>query len=98
MTIIAGLLIGFSRPAAARFSFLMSIPIISGGLLVVGRDVMEGSFELGADEIAGFVTAAVTGYIAIRFLMDYVRRHSVAVFAYYLVGAAAVLAISIAAN
>jgi len=98
MTIIAGLLIGFSRPAAARFSFLMSIPIIAGGLLVVGRDVMEGSFELGADEIAGFVTAAVTGYIAIRFLMDYVRRHSVAVFAYYLVGAAAVLAISIAAN
>jgi len=84
-TITGGMTRNLDRPSAARFSFLMSIPI----MLVAG---IFASFELARipdfGELlptfaVGFVAAAVTGYLAIRWLIKYLSSHSFYVFAIY---------------
>lgn len=81
-TMTAGLLRGLSREAAARFSFLMSTPIIFGAGLVSVR-------KLGAGDLAalpfwvGVATAAVAGAASIGFLLRYLRRGSFRAFAFY---------------
>jgi undecaprenyl-diphosphatase len=89
ITILAGLLIGLKRPAAARFSFLLATPIIAGSALLKMR-------ELHADMAlaVGVLTAAVVGMLAIKFLLKYVQTRSYAIFVYYRwIVAAAVLAL-----
>ncbi len=88
-TITAGLALGLERPAAARFSFLLSAPIVAGAGLKSAWDVLQ---ELQAGTMAassliffpiGFAAAAITGYFCIKFLLRYLQQHSTAVFAYY---------------
>lgn len=82
-TISAGLFLGFTREAAARFSFLLSIPIIAGATFVKLRhgmgDAPEGQLAL----LFGFIAAALAGFAAIKFLLGYVRRHNLRIFALY---------------
>jgi undecaprenyl-diphosphatase len=84
-TISAGLLRDLKRDDAARFSFLMVIPIIAGAALVQTWSSVKTGIAL--DEpihwVLGFVAALVSGYVAIRFLLRYVRLHSLRPFAYY---------------
>jgi undecaprenyl-diphosphatase len=94
-TITLGLFLGLRREEAARFSFLMSIPIIAGaGGLQLGEVLASG---MGAHEwllfVAGFFTSALVGYFTIRFLLDYLTHHSLRVFAYYRFAVAAVVAV-----
>ena len=94
-TITLGLFLGLRREEAARFSFLMSIPIIAGaGGLQLGEVLANG---MGAHEwllfVAGFFTSALVGYFTIRFLLDYLTHHSLRVFAYYRFAVAAVVAV-----
>ena len=94
-TITLGLFLGLRREEAARFSFLMSIPIIAGaGGLQLGEVLTSG---MGAHEwllfVAGFFTSALVGYFTIRFLLDYLTHHSLRVFAYYRFAVAAVVAV-----
>jgi len=90
-TIAMGLLLGLRRPAAARFSFLLSIPIVAGAGMVKVLDWYKASHgQLPALSMAvGFVAAAVAGFLAIHFLLTFVQRHKLYVFAGYcaLVGA-----------
>lgn len=82
-TIAAGLFLGFNRETAARFSFLLSIPIIAGAAVFQlrhGFDTVEASLPVLT---LGFITAALSGFAAIRFLLGYIRRHSIKIFAYY---------------
>jgi undecaprenyl-diphosphatase len=85
-TITAGLFMGLDRAAAARFSFLLSIPaVVLSGLyelmkIVRGEDV--GDAGAGALVIAT-VLSFVTGYLAIAFLLRYLARHSTAIFVVY---------------
>jgi undecaprenyl-diphosphatase len=84
-SISGGLLRGLDRPSAARFSFLMSIPIMiaAGGLSVF--DLLELP-DLAAHlpvVAIGFVTAAVVGYFAIRWFISYISNHSLILFAWY---------------
>jgi undecaprenyl-diphosphatase len=93
-TITLGLFLGLKREEAARFSFLMSIPIIAGaGGLQLGEVLANG---MGTHEwllfLAGFVTSAAVGYVTIRFLLNYLTHHSLRVFAYYRFAVAAVVA------
>lgn len=77
-----GLFLGFKRADAARFSFLMSIPIIFGaGILKIG-DVFKGGASL-QDVIIGFVSASVFGFLAIKFLLKYLAAHDFKVFVWY---------------
>jgi undecaprenyl-diphosphatase len=84
-TISAGLLRGLTREEAARFSFLMVVPIILGvGLLEIYKVSVVGiDGEQLLTLIAGFVAAALGGYAAIRFLLRYLQRRSLRPFAYY---------------
>lgn len=67
-TITAGLLRGFDREEAARFSFLLAIPAIAGGGLISLLDVAETNVDLGA-VLVGALVAAISGYAAIAFLI-----------------------------
>jgi undecaprenyl-diphosphatase len=94
-TITLGLFLGLRREEAARFSFLMSVPIIAGaGTLQLGEALAEG---VGAQEAlnfgAGFVTSAVVGYLAISFFLRFVADHSLRAFAYYRFALAAVVVV-----
>jgi undecaprenyl-diphosphatase len=94
-TITVGLFLGLRREEAARFSFLMSVPIIAGaGSLKLSEAVSEG---MGLSEAilfgAGFLSSAVVGYLAIRFLLNFLTDHSLRAFAYYRFALAAVVAV-----
>ncbi|HEX7126364.1 MAG TPA: undecaprenyl-diphosphate phosphatase, partial [Thermodesulfobacteriota bacterium] len=80
-TITAALALGASRDAAARFSFLLSAPIVFGaGLLEVGEMARVG---IDLPFLVGVATSALVGYLAIRYLLVYVRTRSYSVFVWY---------------
>lgn len=86
-TIVGGMTAGLRRPEAARFSFLMSIPIMLAAGLVSMLDLAEIP-DLGgtlATFLPGFITAAVVGYLAIRWLIGYLSRRPLYIFSAYCV-------------
>lgn len=85
VTMVAGLLVGLKREAAARFSFLMSIPIIGGAALYSGIGLVQEGLPEGtaAAFVAGMTAAALSGFAAIWFLLAYLRRHSFMPFVLY---------------
>ncbi len=86
-TIAAGLSRGIRRDEAARFSFYLGTPAFLGaGLLQTIEVTSMPGVDVGAMApalIAGFLAAAITGVIAIRFLLAYLRKHSLYVFSVY---------------
>ena len=92
-TIATGLTLGLDRPRAARFSFLLSIPVIAGAAATQVPDVVDGSFDLTAAVAAGFAVSAVSGFVAIHVFLRYLRTHSMRPFAYYLFAFAPVSAL-----
>jgi undecaprenyl-diphosphatase len=95
-TIAAGMALGMSRGAAARLSFLMLLPVTFGAALVTLPDLataQPGTLPFGPVEIAlGVGVSAVSGYLAIRFLLALVARRSLLIFARYVLVLAAMLA------
>ncbi|MBW7958778.1 MAG: undecaprenyl-diphosphate phosphatase [Candidatus Promineofilum sp.] len=83
-TITAGLWRGLDRPSAARFSFLVGLPAIAGAGLLSILDIFSanGTLPIG-HYLAAFVAAAVTGYLCIAFLLNWLRSHSLYLFAAY---------------
>lgn len=81
ITITAALFLGASRSRAARISFLLSVPVIAGAGLLELRHMKLA--ELGWEYAAGFASSAVSGWIAISFLMDYVRNSTYRIFVLY---------------
>ena len=81
-TILGSMLFGLSRTAAAEFSFYLAIPTMAGASLLKGaKYFMEGNVPTSNEWILlliGVVTAFVVSLLVIRYLMDYVRRHSFA--------------------
>jgi undecaprenyl-diphosphatase len=91
-TIGAGLWFGLPREEATRFSFLLSIPAIAGAGVL---DVAKGDLDTSAGGLAGAVVAGVAAYLTISYLLQFVRTHSLRVFAYYLFAAAPLAALII---
>jgi undecaprenyl-diphosphatase len=85
ITITAGRIIGFDRITAPRFSFLLSAPVITGATLKV--ILSDGNLqEMGAVPWlygAGITASFVSGYLSIKFLLAYLSKHGLAVFAIY---------------
>ena len=84
-TIAGGMARGFDRPSAARFAFLMSVPVMlaAGGYQML--DVLKMP-DLGAFLpllAVGFATAAVVGWFAVKWLIGYLSQHSLYAFAIY---------------
>jgi undecaprenyl-diphosphatase len=92
-TITAGRAVGFSREAAAVFSFMLSLPIITAAVVFEGRHAIEEG--ISTPLVAGVIASAVSGWLAISVLLKFVARHSYGVFAAYrLVFGAIVLAVA----
>ena len=95
-TISAGMLRGFSRKFAVRFSFLLSIPAVLGANIISIGDAVAAGIDtsLLPAYIAGTVVAAVSGYFAIRLVNSLADKGKFGSFAYYCwgIGAAAVIA------
>jgi undecaprenyl-diphosphatase len=92
-TITLGLFLGLRREEAARFSFLMSVPIIAGAGALQLAEVVSGGMG-GHDALlflAGILSSGVVGYLAITFFLRFVARHSLRAFAYYRFALAAVV-------
>jgi len=86
MTISAGMMMGLKRGQAARFSFLLSIPAILGAASYsTFKTVTEnGGLSFEWSYVAGFLVAFASGYAAINFLLKYLQKKGLQVFAYYL--------------
>jgi undecaprenyl-diphosphatase len=95
ITIAAGLFLGMTREAAARFSFLMATPIIAGAGILKGKEML--STGVAGSDLAplavGFLAALVSGLAAIAFLLSYLRRRSTGLFIGYRFAVAAVLVV-----
>ncbi len=96
VSISAGRLAGLDRSSAARFSFLMATPITAGAIIFEARQLITGeaSVTIAAGPlIVGLIASFVSGLIAIRFLMEYVRTRSLDIFVVYRLGLAALVVV-----
>jgi undecaprenyl-diphosphatase len=92
ITISAGLFRGFEREASARFSFLLSTPIIAGATLLHARKLLKtGTDHNTTLFLIGFIAAALAGYAAIKFLLNFLKNNRLNAFAYYRFGLAVVI-------
>jgi len=84
-TISAGLFAGMERPFAARFSFLLSIPVILGAGLLELKDLGGAAITSipGASMAAGLISAAFFGFVAIKVVMRLVNQGRLSVFSWY---------------
>ncbi len=97
-TITAGLFTGLDRVSATRFSFLLGIPITAGAIfkvLIKSSALTQIHQEAGIFTV-GVLAALITGLLAIKFMLNYLSKHSLAVFAYYRIALASVVLITIA--
>ena len=96
ISISAGRLANLDRASAARFSFLMATPITAGAVIFEARQLLTGEAGVTIDIgplIVGLIASFVSGLIAIRVLMDYVRTRSLDIFVVYRVGLAVLVVV-----
>jgi undecaprenyl-diphosphatase len=86
-TITGGMIRHIERPAAARFSFLLAVPVMLAAGVVAVIDLLQIPAWLSflPSMLAGFVTAALVGYLSIRWLLRYLVSNSLNYFAGYLI-------------
>ena len=84
-TIGAGMARGLDRPAAARFAFLMSVPVMlaAGGYQALDLLKMPNLGSFLPLLAVGFVSAAIVGWLAVRWLLGYLNKHTLYIFAAY---------------
>ena len=82
-TIAAGLVIGLDKEFAAKFSFILSIPAIFGAFILQLKDIGLSLGTDGAAVILGFIAAFISGYLAIKWVLDLIQNRSLDIFSYY---------------
>jgi undecaprenyl-diphosphatase len=97
VTMITARALSVDRESCARYSFLMSIPVIGGAALYKALEVAQTGLPPGTARpfLWGTVSAAVSGFVAVWFMLAYLRRHDFRPFAIYrfVLGAAIIVAI-----
>lgn len=84
ITIAAGLFSGMYRDAAAKFSFLLSTPIIAGATLLHSYKAFSSHLNYNLELfLAGIITSSITGFLAIKFLLRFLKRYPMNIFVYY---------------
>jgi undecaprenyl-diphosphatase len=92
ITITASRAIGLDRATAARFSFLLALPIIFGAGALKGAELAQTGFQGYLPQfIAGSVAAAISGFLVIWFLLRYLRGHDFFWFMVYRLAVAALV-------
>ncbi len=92
-TMSGGMLLGLTREAAARFSFLLSAPIVAAAAVFKLKDLTIG--DVDGPFMVGVLTSAVVGYISIGFLLKFLQKGSLAVFALYRIVVAIIVLIAV---
>lgn len=84
-TIVAGLFKGLDRRLAAKFSFLLSVPVIGGATLLKTKDIVTAGFSgiTLLELVVGTLSAAVAGYFSIKLLLKLINQEKLSIFAYY---------------
>ena len=82
-TIAAGLVIGLDKEFAAKFSFILSIPAILGAFVVQLKDIGTITDFNALAILFGFLAALISGYLAIKWLLELIQKRSLDIFAYY---------------
>lgn len=77
-TILAGRLMGISKEAITRFTFLLSVPVICGATILKVTDL-----SLTKEVIIGVISSFAMGVLTIKFLLNYIKKHDFSVFAFY---------------
>lgn len=90
-TITAGIFRGLNRTDAARFSFLLSTPIILGAFIFKSPELFSEGINLNI--IIGIIFSALSGYLAIKYLLKFVEKYSYGVFFWYRLGLAILITI-----
>ncbi len=93
ITMTTGLALGLERESAARFSFLLSVPMVAGAGFYKLKDITFAALDLPF--VLGVIVAAMVGYWAIHFLLQYLRQGSYLVFAIYRLALALVVLIAV---
>ncbi|WP_416826134.1 undecaprenyl-diphosphate phosphatase [Ectobacillus polymachus] len=85
MTIVAALWRKLDRKTAAYFSFLLSTPAIMGAIVLQAADIFQGKAESisGTSLFIGTISAAFFGYIAVSWMIQFLKHHSLKLFSYY---------------
>jgi len=84
ITISAGLFRGLDRTSSARFSFLLSTPVIAGATLLHAKKIITGAEHYHLDLfMIGFAASSITGFAAIKFMMSFFKKYTLNAFAYY---------------
>lgn len=98
-TITGGLFSGLKRETAARFSFLLSIPAVFGsGLLQIYEALKFIDANMVVNLVAATIVAGISGYIAIDFLLKYLKKYSTFLFVYYRIILGIVILILLSSN
>jgi len=96
ITITTALLLGFRRESSARFSFLLSAPIIAGAAIFHLRHLLTGERNIDLSILMlGAASSFFIGFLAIAFLMRFLKEHSLRLFAYYRLSLAAITLLGI---
>lgn len=96
ITISAGLFRGFEREAAARFSFLLSTPIIAGATILHIKEAFTSQVNYDFKVFSiGIITSCITGFIAIKFLLNFLKKYPLNLFVYYRFMLSAVIIVNI---
>ncbi|MCW2972211.1 MAG: undecaprenyl-diphosphate phosphatase [Thermoleophilia bacterium] len=96
-TISAGRVLGFERAAAARVSFLLSIPAVVLSGLVELKSALGTHLDV-APVVVATIVSFVVGYASIRFLMDYLGKHRLTVFTVYRIALGVIILVVVAVN
>lgn len=84
ITISAGLFRNLSREASARFSFLLSTPVIAGATILEGRKLIQNPESYNIEMFSiGLISAFIAGFFAIKFLLNFLKKYPLNVFVYY---------------
>ena len=83
-TTSAGLIMGVEKAASMRFAFLMSIPVILGSAVLGVKDIATNPEPINwAPVLAGMLAAGVSGYFAVRFMLNFFKKRSLNIFSVY---------------
>ena len=83
-TITGGLFLGLKRDVAARFSFLLSVPaVLASGMLQLIESLKYINYDLTVNLIVATIVSAISGYLAIDFLLKFLKKNTTFVFIYY---------------
>jgi undecaprenyl-diphosphatase len=85
ITISSGLLVGFTREAAIKFSFLLGLPVMLGAGFLKLIDLWKDGFNLISPMVlsVGFLSAFVSGWLTVSFLLHFIKKRGFGIFVIY---------------